>query len=369
MSQFNLSKNLMQLRYQKGITQEKLADFLGVSKASVSKWETGQSLPDIAQLPRLAAFYDVTIDELMGYEAKLSLKEVKEYYLKFSEKFATEEFDKVLGDVRDFIRMYYSCDVAILQMVLLLMNHLMLATPEMQAELIEEMVGLCEHIREKSDDVEICNSAILFQSNLELMRGNAMAVIEKLEYKKNPMHLSDGADVLLIRAYQVAGKTAESKEWNQVAIYKDLLSLVQNSVNYLFHHLQDKEVAQETMTRVEKIIEAYDLRNLHANMYLQFVYAKAMFLSAHQMPDEAMDNLKDFVECAVDFLKNNPTLHGDGYFDMLDNYFAKYEDYMMLPRDSQTVLSTLEQQLMHPAFTPLFEREDFIKLINRLKFT
>ena len=126
MSQFNLNKNLMQLRYKKGITQEKLADFLGVSKASVSKWETGQSLPDIAQLPRLAAYYDVSIDELMGYEGKLSMKEVKEHYVKFAERFSAEEFDKVLADVKDFIRIYYSCDIALFQMVVLLMNHLMM---------------------------------------------------------------------------------------------------------------------------------------------------------------------------------------------------------------------------------------------------
>ncbi|MBQ6845215.1 MAG: helix-turn-helix transcriptional regulator [Agathobacter sp.] len=79
MSQFHLAENLTQLRHNKRITQEKLADFLGVSKASVSKWETGQSLPDIAQLPRLAVFYDVSIDALMGYEPQLSMTEIKEY--------------------------------------------------------------------------------------------------------------------------------------------------------------------------------------------------------------------------------------------------------------------------------------------------
>ena len=87
MSQFHLPENLIRLRHNKGITQEKLADFLGISKASVSKWETGQSLPDIAQLPRLAAFYDVTIDELMGYEPQLTMAEIKVYYGKFAEEF------------------------------------------------------------------------------------------------------------------------------------------------------------------------------------------------------------------------------------------------------------------------------------------
>lgn len=42
---------------EKGITQEQLADYMGVSKASVSKWETGQSYPDIVILPKMAAYF------------------------------------------------------------------------------------------------------------------------------------------------------------------------------------------------------------------------------------------------------------------------------------------------------------------------
>ena len=106
MSQFHLPENLIRLRHNKGITQEKLADFLGISKASVSKWETGQSLPDIAQLPRLAAFYDVTIDELMGYEPQLTMAEIKVYYGKFAEEFVANGFEETLLKVKDFIRMY-----------------------------------------------------------------------------------------------------------------------------------------------------------------------------------------------------------------------------------------------------------------------
>ena len=88
MVQFRLAENLIQYRRKKGITQEKLADFLGVSKASVSKWETGQSLPDILQLPRLAAFYGVTIDEMIGYEQQLSVGDVTKHYARFAEEFA-----------------------------------------------------------------------------------------------------------------------------------------------------------------------------------------------------------------------------------------------------------------------------------------
>ena len=60
MNALNLAEKIIRLRHDKKITQEQLADFVGVTKASVSKWETKQSLPDILLLPQLAAFFDVT---------------------------------------------------------------------------------------------------------------------------------------------------------------------------------------------------------------------------------------------------------------------------------------------------------------------
>lgn len=60
----NLKNSLVRLRKEKGITQEVLATVLDISVQAVSKWETGVSLPDIMQLPRIADFFQVTIDSL-----------------------------------------------------------------------------------------------------------------------------------------------------------------------------------------------------------------------------------------------------------------------------------------------------------------
>ena len=68
----NIAENIIRLRHERKITQKELADFIGVTKASVSKWESGRSIPDVLLLPQIAAFFDVTVDELMGYEVKLS---------------------------------------------------------------------------------------------------------------------------------------------------------------------------------------------------------------------------------------------------------------------------------------------------------
>lgn len=71
-NEINLSNNILRLRHERKLTQEALAEFMGVTKASVSKWETGQSTPDILILSQMASFFDVTIDELVGYEAWLT---------------------------------------------------------------------------------------------------------------------------------------------------------------------------------------------------------------------------------------------------------------------------------------------------------
>ena len=60
---------IMKHRRELGLTQEGLAQKLGVTNQAVSKWESGLSCPDIALLPQLADLFGITIDELFGREA------------------------------------------------------------------------------------------------------------------------------------------------------------------------------------------------------------------------------------------------------------------------------------------------------------
>ena len=66
MEQQTMGKRIMQLRKEKGYTQEQLAEMMGVSAQAVSKWENDVSCPDISILPMLAEKLGVTTDELLG---------------------------------------------------------------------------------------------------------------------------------------------------------------------------------------------------------------------------------------------------------------------------------------------------------------
>ena len=60
-----LAEKILSLRTEKGMSQDSLAEKLEVSRQSVSKWETGQSTPDLDKIIRLADLFGVSVDELV----------------------------------------------------------------------------------------------------------------------------------------------------------------------------------------------------------------------------------------------------------------------------------------------------------------
>ena len=64
----SLGSSLYQARKKSGLSQENVAEKLGVSRQTISKWETNETLPDIRQSKRLAVLYHMTLDELIEYD-------------------------------------------------------------------------------------------------------------------------------------------------------------------------------------------------------------------------------------------------------------------------------------------------------------
>lgn len=75
-----IEKQIQELRKCKGLSQEQLADLLGVSRQAVSKWESGQSLPEIEKLISMSELFEVTVDYILKGETQ-PLKEKEELRL------------------------------------------------------------------------------------------------------------------------------------------------------------------------------------------------------------------------------------------------------------------------------------------------
>ena len=70
MDQVKIGSFLKELRKERNLTQESLAEKLNVSNRTISRWETGSNMPDIGMLVEIAEFYDVSIPEIINGERK-----------------------------------------------------------------------------------------------------------------------------------------------------------------------------------------------------------------------------------------------------------------------------------------------------------
>lgn len=80
----SLGNHLFHARKKKGLSQEEVAEKLGISRQTVSKWETDETLPDICQSKRLAVLYGLSLDELVEFD--IDINEIQEMIDKTSEK-------------------------------------------------------------------------------------------------------------------------------------------------------------------------------------------------------------------------------------------------------------------------------------------
>ena len=91
------------MRKEKDITQETLANFLGVTNQSISKWERNETYPDITMLPAIASFFGTSVDKLLGIN-KIEQERKQEYYCsEYSRLWSEHKFEEVTSLMKDAV--------------------------------------------------------------------------------------------------------------------------------------------------------------------------------------------------------------------------------------------------------------------------
>lgn len=366
MDGLNLSSNITRLRHERRLTQEELADFIGVTKAAVSKWENAQSMPDILILPQLAAFFGITIDELVGYEPQLSGEQIRYYYARLSRDFVSLPFHEAAERVRSLAHRYYSCFPFLLQLVVLYWNHFMLAESEEEGrQILEEAVTWCDRILEDHGDVRMCSDALSLKAGLYLQLGRAAEAISLLEPLTDPSRISGQDSAVLIQAYQAAKEIGKAKVHAQAELYLGLVDLVGDGIQLLSLYGDDMERCRETIRRTVCVIEAYQLEQLHPNLAAQFYYQAAVVYGINGKKREALGALRSFGKCVGRLLEAEEiVLHGDGYFDLLDTWIDRFPLGSMMPRDRSFIRQSIQEALRHPAFKDLEGTGEFQRIMH-----
>jgi len=365
MKEINIGKVLVSKRKEKGITQDELANYMGVSKASVSKWETGQSYPDVTFLPVLAAYFNISIDDLMDYQPQMIKEDIRKLYRRLSADFAAKPFDAVMEDCRQTIKKYYSCFPLLLQMGILMVNHgELLKDPQKSAALLEEAKALFTRVREESGEVSLTKQALFMEALCSLSAGDPHATLELLGDTVSP---AMPPETLLASAYRMTEQTEEAKSVLQVGIYQNIVVLFNYFPALLMLSTDDAAKFEETLRRALVMEEAFDMRHLHPGVLVGTYIAAAQGYMMQGNSERTLDMLQQYAEI-VTGAKYPLSLHGDEFFDLLERWLDQLDLGTDLPRDEKTIRKSMADAIINnPLFAALVDEPRFKSITEKLQ--
>lgn len=235
--QIKIGKVIQNLRKERNLTQEQLAKFIGVSTPAVSKWESGNSYPDIELLPLLADFFNVSIDKLLNYKIDLSEEEVMKIYKELESGFARieidlsteepkEEFRQDLESVKKLSNMYIEkYPKSYLLKLRICSLYQMYSYKFGKSELndrVKETTNILEDIVRNTDDIQIKETALIILSNAYCM----LEDYEKAELYLNMIHKSIGdTSVNLAMIYLKQNRLEEAEILLQNKLFSNVFNI------------------------------------------------------------------------------------------------------------------------------------------------
>lgn len=234
----NIAENIKRLRKSRDITQEQFAELIGVSNVAVSKWERGETYPDIALLPVIASFFCVSLDELMGYSKNVSDADIEKIISEYWQMRANGQFEKATEHIIK-AREQYPADYSIMSVYMHNLIGGKIADKELLVKNKHELLRLCDLILSGCNTEKIRLEAINVKAQLLHVSGQTEKALELLsqfptfgetsgikseqlfEYDteeskawvlKNLYGLSEGFAIKLVKRYWFGNIDAENNE-------------------------------------------------------------------------------------------------------------------------------------------------------------
>jgi len=300
LKEINLAAVLISKRREKGITQDELAAHIGVSKQSVSKWENGNSYPDILFLPQLASYFNISLDELMDYQPQMMSDDIRKLCLELNGEFATKPFDDVINRCRDIIKKYFSCFPLLFQIgIVILENGEELNDESKKASAIKEAKEIFVRVKNQCDIMDIKQMALHCEALCEMVLGNPNEVIALLDSQKNRFSLHPSTEVMLAESYNMLGKIHDAKITLQGAIFESISAFFLNMPHYLTISTDDKEHFEEICKCTTQMIEIFNAKDVYPIAIMSFYLEAAKGYLAIGNMEKALAMLEVYVEISL----------------------------------------------------------------------
>ena len=241
-----INEVIRKYRKQANLTQEQVANYLGVTAPAVNKWENGNSYPDITILAPLARILKINVDTLLSFNEELTDIEIKNLAADVVELARTKGFIKAFTRGEDLIKEYPNCDLLIISIAQVLNMFIRIQGVKDSDHYETKIVGWYELLA-TSEDQNIISMAIVPLVSM---------YVAKKEYEKAQKLLDKipplGYDKQIIQAmlYTNQGKVEEAYELYERMLYKDA-----NEINSFIQIIINQLIKESNYDKAEKYVD------------------------------------------------------------------------------------------------------------------
>ena len=366
MKEIKLGAIVAAKRKELGITQEELAKHLGVSKPAVSKWESEQSYPDILLLPILASYFDISVDELIGYEPQMTKADIRKLYRQLSQSFTKEPFEQVYSECEEHLRKYFSCWDLQFQIGALLINHCNLAgTMERSMEILERALELFLRIEKNCDEPHLAKLSTQMQAVCHMSLGRPQEAIDLMEKQVVPLMSPES---ILVKAYQMKGDKEKAMEYLQGFTYVSLVTMLGAVPDYFMMYTDQPEKLEEYYRIFLSLCELFDLETLSPSILVNIYLSGATAFAKQGNHEKAIAILEIYSDLILKLDKETLYLHGNQFFDALEGYFTSVDVEIDAPRQMELIRRDLRSSVLaNPAFEGQQKEERFLRIKRKLE--
>ena len=248
----NLGNRIRELRKKNNVTQEQLASALNLSPQAVSKWEMNVGYPDISLLPAIAAYFRVSLDELVASDVREIDRKIEEIQAEASPYFWSD-MEKAEAIYQKGIAAYPGSDILKAKLLDLYECHM---RSDGRMELLDRAVAIASRLIQESGDGAVVNEAKANLASIYIMTDRydeAKALIESMPVIW-PLHINDR---MRSSSYMLKGedKQKASENW-RIYAWQDLFICCCNEAEG-YYDMKDFENALTYFKESVDVIERF----------------------------------------------------------------------------------------------------------------
>lgn len=340
-------------RTRLGMTQEKLSDYLHLTKATISKWENNQAKPDIDYLILLAKLFDMSLDDLVGFQKTLSDSERSALFHQLKKEMNHMSDDDVVKKAEELSKQHISDFKTLLILIQLVLSN------TKQVNNNPWLLDILNRIISKTTVESDLQAAIMLKVVILFQNKDYDEIISL--YQNRPYKL--GEELFLANSFAAKGDISQAKQVLQVEIYQQIPLICQYLLNLTVYESANRQ--ELIFSRLEQLMTTFQLKSLHPNTAISCYYGLACH-SVEYKPKQAISYLKELVEATKNLLQQFQ-LHGDHFFDAIDPWLEELPTGTQPPSSAQTLVERVISLVKSPNLQPLGQQKAFQDLLEDLE--